>query len=321
MINYKFSSYLIVLALIIISTGFIFAQQAGANAGPTTEDTKILAEHLVLGAGVIIVFMALFALLHLVNMMMKVQQIQILQEHGVEAMEKVGFKAATEPWWKKLYRKATNVVPLEKEEDILFDHSYDGIRELDNSLPPWWVAMFYMTIAFAVVYFGYYHIFDYGKTQAEEYTYEMEQAQEAVKAYLATQAESIDETNVVAVLGQSELGLGKVLYDNNCAVCHGQAGEGGVGPNFADAYWIHGGDIKDIFKTIKYGVPEKGMIAWKSQLKPSDMQKVASYILSFQGTNPPNAKAPQGELYQQLDSAQPATDSTGAGEKISMQVQ
>ena len=79
--------------------------------------------------------------------------------------------------------------------------------------------------------------------------------------------------------------------------CHGQKGEGLVGPNFADEYWIHGGGIKNVFKVIKYGVPDKGMIAWQAQLKPADMQKVGSYILTLQGTNPPNPKAPQGTIW------------------------
>lgn len=294
--TYKFLSYALTLALIIVSTLFLFSQHATAT-GTESVDTKMLAEHVVLGAGVIIVIMAISTLLYLVSTMMKLQKIRLLQEHGVEVAEKVGFKVQSEPWWKKQYKKWTNVVPVEREKEILFDHQYDGIRELDNSLPPWWVAMFYITIAFAVVYFGYYHVFNYGHTQAEEYAVEMERAEASIKAYLASQADMVDETNVVLITDEMDLNLGKTLYEANCSVCHGKAGEGGVGPNFADEYWIHGGGVKDIFKTIKYGVPEKGMIAWKSQIKPSDIQKIASYILGFQGTNPPNQKEPQGEKY------------------------
>ncbi len=295
MINKKAIRYLGALGLVITSTGILFAQQVGPANNP---DTGMLMEDMILGAGILILVMALMTLIYLVNMMMKAQRIRMMQEQGIALTETVAVKEAKEPWWKVLYRKATDTVPIEKEEDIMFDHQYDGIRELDNSLPPWWVAMFYITIAFAVIYLGYYHLFGYGMLQEEEYAYEMERSAEAVKAYLATQAEVVDETNVVVVSDDIDLSLGKTIYEANCLVCHGASGEGGVGPNFADQYWIHGGGIKDIFRTIKYGVPEKGMIAWKSQLKPADMQKVASYILTFQGTNPPNAKEPQGELYQ-----------------------
>ena len=177
------------------------------------------------------------------------------------------------------------------------DHNYDGIRELDNSLPPWWVALFYISIAFAVVYYTYYHIAGMGLSSHEQYEQEVEEAKEAVALFLSRQANLVDETNVEVLTDEGEVALGKTIYDVNCVACHGTLGEGGVGPNFADEYWISGGDIKDLFRTIKYGVPEKGMISWQAQLRPAEMQRVASYILTFQGTDPPNAKEPQGELY------------------------
>ena len=108
---------------------------------------------------------------------------------------------------------------------------------------------------------------------------------------------------MVALASESDLASGKKIYTMHCVACHGTLGEGGVGPNFADEYWIHGGSIKDLFKVIKYGVPEKGMISWQTQLRPREMQEVSSYILQFQGTNPPNAKAPQGEKYVPKEAA------------------
>ncbi len=207
--------------------------------------------------------------------------------------------------WKKLERKMTDSVPVEVEEQIAMDHSYDGIVELDNNLPPWWLYMFYLSIVFSVVYLFYYHVSDEGKLSKQEYLAEMEEAALQKEAYLSQLANAVDENNVVALTDGGTIANGKKTYIELCQVCHGDQGQGGVGPNFADNYWLHGGDIKDIFKTIKYGVPEKGMISWQSQLSPKKMQEVASFILTFQGTNPPNLKEPQGDLYVRMGEESP----------------
>ncbi|MEL7118739.1 MAG: cbb3-type cytochrome c oxidase N-terminal domain-containing protein [Bacteroidota bacterium] len=239
---------------------------------------------------------AVLALFQLLNIMVKVQQIRIYQENGLtEYLDEM--KKPTESFWKKQYKRWTNVVPVAQEQDIMLDHDYDGIHELDNSLPPWWVALFYITIFFAVVYMTYYHFSGMGASSAQAYEMEMEQAEAAVADYLSRQANLVDETNATILEGESDLAMGETIFQTSCATCHGMLGEGGIGPNFTDEYWIHGGDIKDIFKTIKYGVPEKGMISWKSQLSAGDMHKVASYITTLVGTDPPNQKEAQGELY------------------------
>lgn len=191
----------------------------------------------------------------------------------------------------------TDNVPIEKEVDIMLDHEYDGIRELDNNLPPWWKYMFYGTIAFSFIYIFRFHISGDGKLQGEEYAMEIEAAVAEKAEMMASAAESITEDNVVYLIDAPTLAKGAAIYKGNCATCHGQLAEGGAGPNLTDGYWLHGGNIKDVFKTIKYGVPAKGMIAWQSQFSPSQMQTVASYVLSLQGSNPPNGKSPQGELY------------------------
>jgi cytochrome c oxidase cbb3-type subunit 3 len=152
----------------------------------------------------------------------------------------------------------------------------------------------------------YYHFGGNGPSQKEEYQQEMETAKKQIAVALAGKANAVDESNVTAVTESGALGEGELIFKNTCAACHGQSGEGGVGPNFTDEYWIHGGGVKNIFKTIKYGVPEKGMISWQSQLKPSDIQKVASYILTLQKTKPANPKAPQGTLWTEA-----AADTTG----------
>ncbi|MCY7329522.1 MAG: c-type cytochrome [Saprospiraceae bacterium] len=211
-------------------------------------------------------------------------------------------------FWTKMRKKYwENAVPVEREGDITFHHDYDGIRELDNHLPPWWVNMFAICIIWSVGYMWYYHWGGDGANQIEEYKMEVETAKKAIAVVLAGKANSVDEANVVALTDGSALGEGELIFKGNCVACHGQKGEGTVGPNFTDEYWIHGGGIKNVFKIIKYGVPDKGMIAWQAQLKPADMQKVASYILTLEGTNPPNPKAPQGVIWQEDRAGQDST--------------
>ncbi len=205
-------------------------------------------------------------------------------------------------------------VPLEQEGDILMDHEYDGIRELDNRLPPWWLYMFYFTIVFGVFYVGYYH-FSSGQLQLAEYESEMALAEEQKAAFLASAANNVDESNVELLADATSLANGKEKFETLCVACHAASGGStqnppGVGPNLTDEYWLHGGGVQNIFKTIKYGVPAKGMIAWESQLSPRQMQEVASYIISLQGTNPPNAKEPQGEIWVEEGAAPAPTDST-----------
>ena len=217
-------------------------------------------------------------------------------------------------FWTRLNEKLNDAVPVEKEADVLLDHDYDGIKELDNNLPPWWKYGFYLTIVFAFLYIAHYHLAGSGNVQLDEYNDELAEAAILKTERLKLTAGNVDETTVTVLLADADISTGQKLYTEKCLVCHGKAGEGLVGPNLTDDYWIHGGDIKDVFKIIKYGFPSKGMIAWQGQLTPVQIQQVASFIKSLKGTNPPNAKAPQGDIYQELGSA-PAvalTDSVAA---------
>jgi len=205
-----------------------------------------------------------------------------------------------ESLWENMRKKYwNNPIPIEQESEITFNHAYDGIRELDNRLPPWWVNMFVLTIIWAAGYMWYYHFSDNGLSSAEEYQVDMEISRKAAAVALAGKANSVDESSVTVLSDVSSLEDGERVFKTLCAACHGQSGEGTVGPNFTDAYWIHGGGIKNVFKTIKYGVPEKGMISWETQLKPIEMQKVASYILGLEGGTPANPKAPQGQIWKE----------------------
>jgi cytochrome c oxidase cbb3-type subunit 3 len=233
------------------------------------------------------------------------------EKHGMASpLEADGDQPVVEDFFTKLRKKYwENPIPREQEAAITLDHDYDGIRELDNHLPPWWVNMFYLTIIWAVGYMWYYHWGGNGLNQADEYKTDVAIAKKEIAMALAGKANAVDEASVTAMTDAASLGEGELIFKGVCAACHGQKGEGLVGPNFTDEYWIHGGGIKDLFKVIKYGVPDKGMIAWSAQLKPVDMQKVASYILTLKGTNPPNPKEPQGEIWKG-DAAAPQDTTT-----------
>ncbi|QNL48696.1 c-type cytochrome [Olivibacter sp. SDN3] len=205
--------------------------------------------------------------------------------------------AARKNWWNKLM----GLHPLAEEDDLVIDHAYDGIRELDNPTPAWFMGLFYATIVFGAVYLSVYHVFGVGLSQEEEYEQEMLLAENERKAYLESQANNVDENTVELDLHPETIAAGKVIFDQSCMPCHGALGEGGIGPNLTDNYWLHGGSIKDIFRTIKKGVPDKGMIAWEQQLTPAQIAQVSNYISSIVGTGPSNAKAPQGELYEPVN--------------------
>jgi len=196
--------------------------------------------------------------------------------------------------WEEMKMKITGLRPMREESEIVLDHEYDGIRELDNHLPPWWTYLFYLTIAFSVVYVLVYHVFDIAPSQEEEYRTAMQQAE----VQKASAAANIDVSEMKPVTDDQAIAQGQEIYISYCSSCHGQQGGGGIGPNLTDRYWIHGGSFQDIYATIKNGVPQKGMISWEGQLSPTQMQNVSSYILTLEGSNPPNAKEPQGELYE-----------------------
>lgn len=198
---------------------------------------------------------------------------------------------------KKIYKDLLGSKPIEEEGEIVLDHNYDGIRELDNKLPPWWLYGFYLTIIFAGVYLLRYQVFD-GTKQAMEYENEVEDARLALEEYKKTAKDLVDVNTVELLTDPADLAAGKVIFNENCVACHKPDGGGGIGPNLTDAYWILGGGIKNVFNTISEGGRDgKGMVSWKNDLKPVQMAQVASYVLSFQGTTPAEPKEPEGELW------------------------
>jgi cytochrome c oxidase cbb3-type subunit 3 len=218
-------------------------------------------------------------------------------------------------WGNKMYQKLLGSRPIEEEGEIILDHNYDGIKELDNRLPPWWVYLFYITIIFGVVYLVRFHIFnDYD--QELEYEQEMAAARLAIEEYKKTAKDLVDVNTVELLTEASDLSAGEAIFTGNCAVCHMNDGGGGIGPNLTDDYWILGGGIKNVFRTISEGGRAgKGMVAWKTNLKPSEIAQVSSYVLSMHGTTPANPKDPEGEVWidpdAPADEVEVEMDSTG----------
>ncbi len=196
----------------------------------------------------------------------------------------------------KLSQMLTKSTPIEREKEIMFEHDFDGIKELDSKIPPWFSWLFIITIIFAAYYMIDYHVIGSGQVQLEEYTNEVQAASLEREALIKSGA-FVNEETVTLLTEGSGLEAGKAIYDLNCIACHAADGGGIVGPNLTDDYWIHGGGIKNVFKVIKYGVVEKGMISWQTQLNPNQIQEVASYIMSLHGTTPAAPKQPEGEIW------------------------
>ncbi|WP_281322416.1 cbb3-type cytochrome c oxidase N-terminal domain-containing protein [Flavobacterium aestivum] len=210
-------------------------------------------------------------------------------------------------WYKNLMQRLTRTVPIEDEKQLLMDHDYDGIKELDNNLPPWWVYLFYACIVFAVVYLVNYEMMG-APDQEAELKAEMAQAKIEVAEYMKTAPDLMDEKTVTLLTDQADLDKGKAIFQTNCVACHRADAGGQIGPNLTDDHWILGGGIKNLFHTITNGGRDgKGMIAWKGTLKPKEIQAVASYVISLKGSNPKDPKAPDGEIWVDENASATAT--------------
>lgn len=266
-------------------------------------------------------FMVLLLLIAIELILKSIENImfQTLSEEAKERYLAAQKKPGTWSWGGRVYQKLTASRPIAEEGEIVLDHDYDGIKELDNRLPPWWIYLFYGTIIFGAIYLVRFHIYgDY--TQQEEFEQEMAEARQAVEEYKKTAKDLIDASTVELLTDASDLSAGENIFNTTCAVCHKNDGGGSIGPNLTDDYWVLGGGIKNIFNTISEGGRDgKGMVAWKTTLKPGEIAQVASYVISLHGTNPPDAKAPEGDLYVDPDAPAPAemeTDSTEAAAPV-----
>jgi len=295
------NKYLLTFGLILCFLGFAWGQ--GATAAPAPANPQHFADIMTTAFYIALAVLFSISLWVLVTanafLTKRLMHLEAEKNGVVFPDESVELDIVQEDIFTRLRKKYwEDPIPLEQEGNITLDHNYDGIRELNNHLPPWWVTMFNLTILWAVGYMWYYHWGGNGPNQAQEYKNEVATAKKQLAITLAGKADLVDELSVIALMDSGALGEGELIFKNLCVACHGTYGEGGIGPNFTDAYWLHGGGIRNVFKVVKYGVPEKGMISWSSQLRPTNIQKVASYILTLEGTNPPSPKDPQGVIWK-----------------------
>jgi cytochrome c oxidase cbb3-type subunit 3 len=285
--------YFFIIPLMLLGSITRLFAQSVAEASTSIWDDPLLTFYVVVG------FIFMLAILVLLVAVYMLRVLNYMNQHAAqERAERLGIPYVPEPtFWEKLWQQSNDFVPVEKEASIMLDHNYDGIKELDNHLPPWWTGLFLGTIAFAIVYLLFYHVFNTLPSQQAEYDTEVAIAQEQLKKLQAANpVAAIDETNVETTTDALALAEGKQIFLNTCASCHRKDGGGDIGPNLTDDYWKHGGTIKDIFKTVRHGVQGTNMIAWEGVISPEKMKNVSSYVLTLRGTNPANPKKPEGDL-------------------------
>lgn len=274
----------ILTGMLLSST--VMAQDANAGSAETIGGISITAFYIMIGV-LFIEMLVILALLINIRFLLQKEETPKIEISPIP--QSSGFSK----WWARINK----FKPVEKEREIELDHDYDGIRELDNRLPPWWLWGFYVSIIFSVVYLWRYHVAYSAPLSKEELEISVKKADEEVKAYLAMKGETVDENTVTQLADPQDLAEGKKIFTASCVACHKDDGGGLVGPNLTDDYWLHGGSIKNVFKTIKYGI--NAMPAWQSNYSNKQLAQVASYVKSLQGSNPPGAKTSEGELYKE----------------------
>ena len=292
----SFTLFTLIASLNAVAAEEVPTEMATSSGGPSI---GLTSNELLVIAALLFAIVALFATLVLLKALFVVLNerknpqpyVQYKAPEPLDYLVWKGNKRNKPNVWTKLL----SLKPLEEESSLVIPHAYDGINELDNPVPRWFNVLFYATLIFAVSYLYYYHVSD-GPLQEQEYVMELEKATEEKKLFLSKSSEKYDE-NSIKVDG-TLIANGKNIFVSNCAACHGEHGQGLVGPNLTDEFWLHGGSMGDIFKTVKYGVPAKGMVSWEKNLSAKNIAEVVNYIHSLQGSKPANAKGPQGEKFE-----------------------
>jgi cytochrome c oxidase cbb3-type subunit 3 len=291
---------MILLAVVPLSA---IAQDNGSTAVSTAKETSVYFKHFNLLLAGLILFIEFCVVLVLAY---RIKTLTDLISGKTETETTVEIKIPA------FLEKLNASVAIEKEADILLDHDYDGIKELDNNLPPWWKYGFYLTIIWSLAYLIHFHVLRTGDLSAAEYQIQLDEARIAKENYMKTMKNVVDENNV-QMPDDAGLLAGSAIFAANCTPCHGSKGEGNaVGPNLTDDYWLHGAGLNDIFRSVKYGWPNKGMKSWQNDFSASQIQQLSGYIKTLRGTNPPNAKEPQGDLIKAVNETT-STDSMQAG--------
>jgi cytochrome c oxidase cbb3-type subunit 3 len=303
----------LLIVTFILGSISVFAQ--GAETAPVPEAAMSIGG---MSASVFyimtsIIFLELFiiiALLINIKFLIRTEKENAI-EKAVTREEAAEMQKNKLSWWARFNK----LRPISQEAELDLGHEYDGIRELNNRLPPWWLYGFYITIIFAIVYLWRFNVSHTGPSSVEEYESAVARAEIRIQEYLKAKGESVDENSVTVLTAPDEIAAGKSIFIKSCAVCHKEDGGGLVGPNLTDDYSLHGNDIKSIFKTIRYGI--NAMPQWQNTYSNKQIAEVASYVKSLHGTNPPGAKAPDGVL-EKPDSApaSPVADSVVKENKI-----
>jgi cytochrome c oxidase cbb3-type subunit III len=295
-----------VLPALLMAALLFAAQTTSAQNAAPAETVKVISNYGGLSSGTFYLLLSVLAT-EIIIILFFTSQIRRFSAELLPEKKRAAAPAKANKlklWWSAIDKKIfTKAIPVEREQDIMLDHNYDGIRELDNALPPWWKYGFYITIGVAVVYLLNFHVFGYGKNPTQEYQAEMEQAKIQKEIYEANNKDKIDENNV-PYADAAGLAKAKDIFTTTCFACHGKLGEGGAGPNLTDNYWLHKGSLNDIYQSIKHGYPDKGMQAWSAVYTPKEISLLASYVKSLHGSNPANPKAPQGDLYADASNSQ-----------------
>lgn len=306
----------VITLLLLLAVPALYAQDPAAAATAKTAPGTIAgmssSTFYIMATVLFLELFIIIALLINIKFLLRTEKERIVAE--TETPEERANKLS---WWDRF----NSLRPVTEEASLDLGHDYDGIRELNNRLPPWWLYGFYACIIFAGIYLWRFHVSHTGPSSKQEYERSVASAELKIQEYLKQKGDAVDENTVTLLNGADDIAAGKAVFLKSCAACHTETGGGNIGPNLTDDYWIHGNDIKIMFKTIRYGI--NAMPSWQSQYSNKQIAQVASYIkVKLHGTNPPNPKAPQGTLMKEeaapATPAAPAADSAAQTKKVAM---